>query len=138
MVDVSSLWLPSNDSGLTQLVSTLIKSGGVTDEVLSLIDPLCLIKSEFCEQVFPLVIHDILRSNDNYRDVLSKQVNSLVCFLKFLLNLFQFCQFFSKVKTDSTVPIHFVHILIDTIMYLRTVPRNNKKWYFNNITFRCY
>ena len=77
MVDVPSLWQPSHEwaNHLTKLLSSLIRSGGVRDEVLSLIEPLCQIKSEFCEQVFSLIVYDILKNHKDYQDILSRQVS---------------------------------------------------------------
>lgn len=77
VIDVPSLWQPSEDhsSWLTQLVLALLRSGGVSDEVLVLVEPVCQVKPEFCEHIFPMVIYDLL-SNDGTKhcDVLSKQV----------------------------------------------------------------
>ncbi len=53
-VDVSELWLPVSQGGaqsstshskwLTKLVITLLSSGGVSDEVLTLVRPVCKVK----------------------------------------------------------------------------------------------
>ena len=47
----------------------------MSDEVLVLVEPVCRVKPEFCEHIFPIVIYDLL-SNDNttHYDILSKQV----------------------------------------------------------------
>ena len=49
MVDVSELWLPTgrdvlHSEWLTKLVITLLSSGGVSEEVLVLIRPVCKVK----------------------------------------------------------------------------------------------
>ena len=48
LVDVPEIWLPSNHSShqewITQLVTTIINSGGVTDEVLLLLKPVCQVQ----------------------------------------------------------------------------------------------
>ena len=48
-MDVSELWLPtgrevSHSEWLTKLVITLLSSGGVSEEVLVLIRPVCKVK----------------------------------------------------------------------------------------------
>ena len=49
-VDIPELWLPmsgaqvSHSVWLTKLVITLLSSGGVSDEVLTLITPVCRVK----------------------------------------------------------------------------------------------
>lgn len=47
----------------------------MSDEVLVLVEPVCQVKPEFCEHIFPMVIYDLL-SNDGTKhcDILSKQV----------------------------------------------------------------
>ena len=48
VVDMPELWLPSNWSShrewVTKLVTTIISSGGVTDEVLLLLKPVCQVQ----------------------------------------------------------------------------------------------
>ena len=83
------LWKPSQDHStwLRELVCCLITNGGVSDEVLSLVKPVCQVKLSFCESVFPLVVHDILSSNTGDKSImesLSKQVNNDI--LKYIFN----------------------------------------------------
>lgn len=76
--DISLLWKPSHDHSLwlRQLVCTLLEFGGVSDEVLSLVRPVCVVKHSFCEHVFLLTVHDILlHGGDFMRNRLSKQVS---------------------------------------------------------------
>ena len=48
LVDVADLWIPSggvtHGNWITRLVTTLMDSGGVTDEVLLLLKPVCQVK----------------------------------------------------------------------------------------------
>ena len=48
LVDVADLWIPSggvtHGNWITRLVTTLMDSGGVTDEVLVLLKPVCQVK----------------------------------------------------------------------------------------------
>jgi ataxia telangiectasia mutated family protein len=112
-IDVSLLWQqPSLDypQGLKDLVLALLDSGSVTDEVVKLVKPVCQVKLQFCEDVFTLIIHDILKneSHPEYKIILSRQI----------------CQFISHAVSLPVVPIQYVNILLDVVMYLRSVPPN--------------
>ncbi|XP_060082468.1 serine-protein kinase ATM-like [Ylistrum balloti] len=80
LVDRETLWL-SNTSNhgnwVRRLTVTLIQSGAVKDEILALLEPICERKTNFCEIVLPLLIHDILvQGAEIHKDVLSRQVSA--------------------------------------------------------------
>ena len=93
------LWKPSHDhaSWLKELLCALITSGGVSDEVLSLVKPVCRVKPSFCEKVFPLVVHDILSANAGdhlIKQSLSKQARKIS-----MLDLILMLNFFANPKS---------------------------------------
>ncbi|CAG2219119.1 ATM [Mytilus edulis] len=77
IVDMETLWTPpdsSHDNWIHNLTCTLINAG-VQDEVLSRLQPICMIKTRFSEIVLPLVIHDLLLQDQPiHRDVLSSHI----------------------------------------------------------------
>ncbi|XP_069136891.1 serine-protein kinase ATM-like isoform X2 [Argopecten irradians] len=80
LVDKEVLWL-SNTSNhgnwIRKLTVTLIQSGAVKDEILALLEPICDMKTTFCEIVLPLLIHDVLvQGEDIHKDVLSRQIST--------------------------------------------------------------
>uniref|UniRef100_UPI00398E438B serine-protein kinase ATM n=1 Tax=Pristiophorus japonicus TaxID=55135 RepID=UPI00398E438B len=67
-LDDGCLWIPqggSHDTWLKTLTCALLDSGGVRNEVLQLIKPMCEVKTDFCQMVLPYLIHDILLHGDN-------------------------------------------------------------------------
>ncbi|XP_033740359.1 serine-protein kinase ATM-like [Pecten maximus] len=80
LVDRETLWLSntSNHSNwVRRLTVTLIQSGAVKDEILALLEPICDRKTNFCEIVLPLLIHDILvQGEDIHKEVLSRQISA--------------------------------------------------------------
>ncbi|XP_019856363.1 PREDICTED: serine-protein kinase ATM [Amphimedon queenslandica] len=111
----SLLWKPSQDhsSWLRELVCSLITSGGVSDEVLSLVKPVCQVKLSFCESVFPLVVHDILSSNSGEKSImesLSKQVGD----------------FLTESVSMDPIPHQSINSVINIVMSLRKMPRLRK------------
>ncbi|XP_028656011.1 serine-protein kinase ATM [Erpetoichthys calabaricus] len=95
----TDLWVPQNgchNSWLRNLTLALLKSDGVKNEVLMLLDPLCSVKTEFCQTILPFLIHDILlHDTDNFwRNLLSKQIQAF----------FSTCSKASSVSSRSTTP----------------------------------
>uniref|UniRef100_A0A6Q2X681 non-specific serine/threonine protein kinase n=1 Tax=Esox lucius TaxID=8010 RepID=A0A6Q2X681_ESOLU len=73
------LWVPEaggHKTWLKTLCTVLLDSGGVRNEALLLSRPLCLVKTDFCQRLLPLIIHDILLwdSDNSWRNLLSKQI----------------------------------------------------------------
>nr|NP_001107666.1 ataxia telangiectasia mutated [Strongylocentrotus purpuratus]ABY60856.1 ataxia telangiectasia mutated [Strongylocentrotus purpuratus] len=131
-VGEESLWQPvrgSHEEWLKDLTLALIKSGGVRDEILRLLEPICLAKVEFAERVFPYLIHDILTADNMvYRQILSEQIKGV------------FSAFTDSVS-DSRAPTPMpgsldqrnqglgqrsIKTLLDTIHYLRTQERSSR------------
>ncbi|XP_063405374.1 serine-protein kinase ATM-like [Mytilus trossulus] len=77
MVDMETMWTPpdcSHDNWIHNLTCTLINAG-VQDEILSRLQPICMIKTRFSEIVLPLVIHDLLvQDQPIHREVLSSHI----------------------------------------------------------------
>ncbi|CAC5396816.1 ATM [Mytilus coruscus] len=77
IVDMETLWTPpdcSHDNWIHNLTCTLINAG-VQDEILSRLQPICMIKTRFSEIVLPLVIHDLLLQDQPiHREVLSSHI----------------------------------------------------------------
>ncbi|KAK3095904.1 hypothetical protein FSP39_020638 [Pinctada imbricata] len=82
LVDQSDLWMPAkcgHKEWIQNLTCTIITSGGLKDELLSLLEPVCTLKVGFCELILPFLIHNIVLDGDpSYREILSRH----------------FCQFF--------------------------------------------
>ncbi|KXJ05679.1 Serine-protein kinase ATM, partial [Exaiptasia diaphana] len=82
LIGKPSLWIPgstnentSHESWVTCLTRALIESGGVQDDILVLLSPVCKAKAEFADHIFPYLIHNILDTgDDHHRDVLSEQI----------------------------------------------------------------
>ncbi|CAM1304006.1 ATM (predicted) [Pycnogonum litorale] len=74
------LWMPNHDDHnrwITELVCTLIMSGAVNDEVLNLVEPVCRVNVEFCEEILSFVIWSIIqRDSQSIIDVLSAQIST--------------------------------------------------------------
>ncbi|XP_069045887.1 serine-protein kinase ATM isoform X1 [Lepisosteus oculatus] len=80
-LDSAELWVPGrghHDDWLRTLCTALLDSGGVRSEVLLLTGPLCQVKTDFCQLVLPLFIHDILLhdSDGSWRGLLSGHVQA--------------------------------------------------------------
>ncbi|XP_063954158.1 serine-protein kinase ATM-like isoform X2 [Lytechinus pictus] len=127
-----SLWQPvrgSHDKWLKDLTVALIKSGGVRDEILRLLEPVCLAKVEFAERVFPYLIHDILTADNTlYRQTLSEQI-------KGVFNTFTESVINSRAPTPMPGSLdqrnqglgqRSIKTLLDTIHYLRTQGRSSR------------
>ncbi|KAJ7995488.1 hypothetical protein DPEC_G00245090 [Dallia pectoralis] len=77
-----NVWVPeagSHKAWLKSLCTVLLDSGGVKNEALLLSRPLCLVKTDFCQRVLPLIIHDMLLwdSDNSWRNLLSKQIQDV-------------------------------------------------------------
>uniref|UniRef100_A0A6J0UF85 non-specific serine/threonine protein kinase n=1 Tax=Pogona vitticeps TaxID=103695 RepID=A0A6J0UF85_9SAUR len=62
-LDNTNLWIPQNESHevwIKTLTCTLLDSGGVKNETLRLLKPLCEVQTDCCQTVLPYLIHDIL------------------------------------------------------------------------------
>ncbi|XP_066028150.1 serine-protein kinase ATM isoform X2 [Pocillopora verrucosa] len=102
-LEATELWTPgsevreySHEQWLTRLACTLIKSGFVKDEVLIVLSPICDVKVEFAEHVFPYLIHNILECGDDaIRTTLSEQFR----------NFFTFCNGTSVVPSRPNSPL---------------------------------
>ncbi|XP_006815117.1 serine-protein kinase ATM-like [Saccoglossus kowalevskii] len=72
------LWIPdhgSHDDWICNLATTLINDGGINDEFLRLLTPICKVKVSICERVLPFLVHEILLiGNETYKQVLSQQI----------------------------------------------------------------
>uniref|UniRef100_A0A8C7SVX0 non-specific serine/threonine protein kinase n=1 Tax=Oncorhynchus mykiss TaxID=8022 RepID=A0A8C7SVX0_ONCMY len=76
---ILDLWVPEaggHKAWLKMLCIVLLDSGGVRSETLLLSRPLCLVKTDFCQRVLPLIIHDILLgdSDGSWRKLLSTHI----------------------------------------------------------------
>ena len=77
-VNIPSLWQPSSDhkEWIKTLAISLIASTAVTDGMLVHLGPVCAVKYEFCEQVLPLLVHNVLSAGPpECADVLSKHAS---------------------------------------------------------------
>ncbi|XP_022082003.1 serine-protein kinase ATM-like isoform X2 [Acanthaster planci] len=123
-----SLWQPAGGNHgdwVRSLTVALIQSGGLQDEILQLLEPICKVKVEFAEKILPYLIHDILStSNDLYRQILSERIQAVFA---------GHCD--STSSSRATTPIPFadvsssqlrqrsLQILLDVMHYLRTQER---------------
>ncbi|XP_055888527.1 serine-protein kinase ATM-like isoform X2 [Biomphalaria glabrata] len=123
-VDNVSLWMGedlSHDVWIKQLTACLLMSGLVQCELLNKIHPICALKSQFCEEGLPYLIHDILQHGDeDVRLTLSRQMS----------NFFQaFCQSVKHVSVSGTDPVwrkkESLMTFINVIQYLRQRKRLN-------------
>uniref|UniRef100_A0A8C8SAM0 non-specific serine/threonine protein kinase n=1 Tax=Pelusios castaneus TaxID=367368 RepID=A0A8C8SAM0_9SAUR len=78
-LDDASVWIPQNvnhDTWIKILTCSLLDSGGVKNEVLRLLKPMCEVKTDFCQTFLPYLIHDILLhdSNGSWRNLLSMHI----------------------------------------------------------------
>ncbi|XP_057207149.1 serine-protein kinase ATM isoform X2 [Triplophysa rosa] len=63
---------------LKNLCMALLDSGGVQNEALLLTRPLCEVKTDFCQRMLPLFVHDILLgdADGSWRQLLSTHIQS--------------------------------------------------------------
>ncbi|KAF2973693.1 hypothetical protein EK904_004535 [Melospiza melodia maxima] len=78
-LDDSNLWIPlgeSHETWIKHLTSSILDSGGVKNEVLQLMKPLCEVKTDLCQTLLPYLIHDILLhdSEESWRNLLSLHI----------------------------------------------------------------
>ncbi|NWW94397.1 ATM kinase, partial [Rhynochetos jubatus] len=77
-LDDANLWIPlgeSHETWIKHLTSSILDSGGVQNEVLQLMKPLCEVKTDLCQTLLPYLIHDILRdSDDSWKNLLSVHI----------------------------------------------------------------
>ncbi|KAM6342207.1 serine-protein kinase ATM isoform 3-T4 [Podargus strigoides] len=78
-LDDTNLWIPlgeSHETWIKRLTSSLLDSGGVQNEVLQLMKPLCEVKTDLCQTLLPYLIHDILlhNSDESWRNLLSVHI----------------------------------------------------------------
>lgn len=141
MIDNSNLWNDASDHThwITRLVTSLLSSGGVTDEVLLLVMPVCevkvisirmfmcttlscfITKVEFCELVFPMLIYSIL-ANQN-----AECTAVLTCqFIGFLKANVKVNNGKVTVATNSSY-IPSLRTIIDTILFLRKINKPSER-----------
>uniref|UniRef100_A0A672RVT5 Serine-protein kinase ATM n=1 Tax=Sinocyclocheilus grahami TaxID=75366 RepID=A0A672RVT5_SINGR len=80
-LDNAELWLVQpggHKDWLKNLCMALLDSGGVRNEALLLTRPLCEVKTEFCQRMLPLFVHDILLGDvdGSWRQLLSTNIQS--------------------------------------------------------------
>nr|XP_009682092.1 PREDICTED: serine-protein kinase ATM isoform X1 [Struthio camelus australis] len=95
----TNLWIPlgeSHETWIKSLTSSILDSGGVQNEVLQLMKPLCEVKTDLCETLLPYLIHDILLhdSNESWRNLLSVHIQKF----------FTACCRFASSSSRSTTP----------------------------------
>ncbi|XP_064027162.1 serine-protein kinase ATM isoform X2 [Pogoniulus pusillus] len=78
-LDDTNLWIPlgeSHETWIKHLTGSVLNSGGVQNEVLQLMKPLCEVKTDLCQTLLPYLIHDILLhdSNESWRNILSVHI----------------------------------------------------------------
>ncbi|NXF07653.1 ATM kinase, partial [Smithornis capensis] len=78
-LDDTNLWIPlgeSHEAWIKHLTSCVLDCGGVKNEVLQLMKPLCEVKTDLCQILLPYLIHDILLhdSDDSWRNLLSLHI----------------------------------------------------------------
>ncbi|XP_048790877.1 serine-protein kinase ATM isoform X1 [Lagopus muta] len=78
-LDDTNLWIPlgeSHETWIKNLTRSVLDSGGVQNEVLQLMKPLCEVKTDLSQTLLPYLIHDILLhdSNESWRNTLSVHV----------------------------------------------------------------
>ncbi|XP_030303671.1 serine-protein kinase ATM isoform X2 [Calypte anna] len=78
-LDNTNLWIPlgeSHETWIKCLTSSILDSGGVQNEVLQLMKPLCEVKTDLCQALLPYLIHDILLhdSDESWRNLLSVHI----------------------------------------------------------------
>uniref|UniRef100_H0ZQW0 Serine-protein kinase ATM n=1 Tax=Taeniopygia guttata TaxID=59729 RepID=H0ZQW0_TAEGU len=78
-LDDTNLWIPlgeTHETWIKRLTSTILDSGGVKNEVLQLMKPLCEVKTDLCQTLLPYLIHDILLhdSEECWRNLLSLHI----------------------------------------------------------------
>uniref|UniRef100_A0A8C3RPQ8 non-specific serine/threonine protein kinase n=1 Tax=Chelydra serpentina TaxID=8475 RepID=A0A8C3RPQ8_CHESE len=98
-LDDASVWIPqsvSHDTWIKILTCSLLDSGGVRNEVLQLLKPMCEVKTDFCQTLLPYLIHDVLLhdSNESWRNLLSMQIQ----------RFFTACCRYSTSSSRSTTP----------------------------------
>lgn len=140
-IDNFDLWNNASDHShwITRLVTSLLNSGGVTDEVLLLVTSVCEVKVtnhivcittlifitftkvEFCELLFPMLIYNILANqNVECTAVLTQQFTGL---LKANVKVND-----GKV-TMATNPscIPSLRTIIDTVLFLRKINKPSER-----------
>uniref|UniRef100_A0AAR2J0R4 non-specific serine/threonine protein kinase n=1 Tax=Pygocentrus nattereri TaxID=42514 RepID=A0AAR2J0R4_PYGNA len=78
-LDSVDLWLVQpgrHKDWLRNLCIALLDSGGVQNEALLMTRPLCEVKTDFCQKVLPLFIHDVLLGDrsGSWRELLSTHI----------------------------------------------------------------
>uniref|UniRef100_A0A8C7HIJ7 non-specific serine/threonine protein kinase n=1 Tax=Oncorhynchus kisutch TaxID=8019 RepID=A0A8C7HIJ7_ONCKI len=99
-LESQDLWVPEaggHKAWLKMLCMVLLDSGGVRSEALLLSRPLCLVKTDFCHRVLPLIIHDILLgdSDGSWRKLLSTHIQ----------DFFTSCFSRARASSRSTTPL---------------------------------
>ncbi|XP_061847968.1 serine-protein kinase ATM isoform X4 [Colius striatus] len=98
-LDDTNLWIPlreSHETWIKRLTSSILDSGGVQNEVLQLMKPLCEVKTDLCQTLLPYLIHDILLhdSDESQRNLLSVHIQKF----------FTACCRFASSSRSSTPP----------------------------------
>ncbi|KAM9300934.1 serine-protein kinase ATM isoform 3-T5 [Morus bassanus] len=95
----TNLWIPlgeSHETWIKRLTSSILDSGGVQNEVLQLMKPLCEVKTDLCQTLLPYLIHDILLhdSDESWRNLLSVHIQKF----------FTACCMFASSSRSTTPP----------------------------------
>ncbi|XP_074841015.1 serine-protein kinase ATM isoform X2 [Carettochelys insculpta] len=99
-LDDVSVWIPqsvSHNTWIKTLTWSLLDSGGVRNEVLQLLKPMCEVKTDFCQALLPYLIHDILLhdSNESWRNLLSMHIQ----------RFFTTCCIYASSSSRSVTPV---------------------------------
>uniref|UniRef100_A0A663LSW5 non-specific serine/threonine protein kinase n=1 Tax=Athene cunicularia TaxID=194338 RepID=A0A663LSW5_ATHCN len=98
-LDDTNLWIPLgeiHETWIKRLTSSILDTGGVQNEVLQLMKPLCEVKTDLCQTLLPYLIHDILLhdSDESWRNLLSLHIQKF----------FTACCRFASSSRSSTPP----------------------------------
>ncbi|XP_074716231.1 serine-protein kinase ATM isoform X4 [Strix uralensis] len=98
-LDDTNLWIPlgeSHETWIKRLTSSILDTGGVQNEVLQLMKPLCEVKTDLCQTLLPYLIHDILLhdSDESWRNLMSLHIQKF----------FTACCRFASSSRSSTPP----------------------------------
>ena len=141
-IDNPHLWNDASDHNhwITRLVTLLLSSGGVTDEVLLLVTPVCEVKVnnagnkvmllalsfftakvEFCELIFPMLIYNILANqNAECTAILTRQFSGLLKAIVIVSD-----GRVTMATNSSYIPS--LRTIIDTILFLRSIDKPSER-----------
>ncbi|XP_062590469.1 serine-protein kinase ATM-like isoform X2 [Saccostrea cucullata] len=112
----------SHEFWIIRLTSAILTSGAVNNNLLCCLKPLCLLRSEVCEFLLPILVYDVL-SMDNaaQKEILSQQIS------KFFLQHCRLSSTKSQSGQESSSICHnkdSVRTMLRVVHYLRQQPRN--------------